>query len=71
MWYGELKNGKGKISYKIFANNEDLQDYLKKNNGKTCKIMKPIFIVKEYKEYSNTQVRKLNSDEIKRYLSER
>ena len=67
----ELKNVKCKVSYKIFASDEDLLDYLKKNNGKTCKIMKPIFIVKEYKEYANTEVRKLTSDEIQRYMLER
>ena len=33
--------------------------------------MSPIFSVKEYKEYPNTQVRKLTADEIKQYLSER
>ena len=33
--------------------------------------MKPIFIVEEYKEYANTQVRKLASDEIQKYMSER
>ena len=33
--------------------------------------MKPIFIVDEYKEYPNTQVRKLTFDEIQKYMSER
>jgi hypothetical protein len=67
----ELKNVKCKVSYKIFASDEDLLDYLKKNKGKTCDIMKPIFIVKEYKEYANTEVRKLTSGEIQRYMLER
>ena len=66
----ELKSEKG-ISYKIFASNEDLKLYLKKNKGKVCETMKPVFSVKEYKEYPNTQVRKLTSDEIKKYMSER
>ncbi|MGP1440802.1 MAG: hypothetical protein ACTTJ3_08720 [Treponema sp.] len=64
----ELKNEKCKLSYKIFASNEDLLNYLKNNKRKTCDIMKPIFIVKEYKEYASTQVRKLTSDEIERYM---
>ena len=33
--------------------------------------MAPVFIVKEYREYVNTQVRKLTSDEIQKYMSER
>lgn len=45
--------------------------YLKKNKGKLCDKMKPLFIVEEYKEYADTQVRKLTSDEIQKYMSER
>ncbi len=67
----ELKSENGRLSYKIFADSEDLQLYLKKNKGKTCEDMTPIFIVEEYREYANTQIRKLTSDEIKKYMSER
>lgn len=67
----EIKSDNNRLSYKIFADSEDLQLYLKKNKGKICKNMKPIFIVEEYKEYSNTQIRKLTSDEIQKYMSER
>ncbi len=67
----ELKNEKGKLSYKIFAGSEDLLLYLKKNKGKICKDMKPIFIIEEYREYANTQIKKLTSDEIQKYISER
>ena len=35
----------------------------------TC--VTPVFNVGEYKEYSHTEVRKLTSDEIKQYMSER
>ena len=45
--------------------------YLKKNKGKTCEDMKPVFIIEEYREYVNTQIRKLTSDEIRKYMSER
>ena len=58
----EVKNKSGRISYKIFADGED--------KDKTCDIA-PVFTAGEYKEYPNTQVRKLSSDEIKRYMSER
>lgn len=67
----EIKSENGRLSYKIFAGREDLQLYLKKNKGKTCDKMKPLFIVEEYKEYADTQVRKLTSDEIQKYMSER
>jgi len=67
----EIESRNGRRLYKIFASNEDLQLYLKKNKDKTCKKMNPIFIVKEYKEYANTQIRKLTSDEIQKYMSER
>lgn len=67
----ELKSENGRLSYKIFANSEDLQLYLKKNNGKTCKDMKPLFIVEEYKEYENSQIRKLTCGELRKYMSER
>lgn len=32
--------------------------------------MKPVFIAEEYKEYANTQVRKLTFDEILQYMLE-
>lgn len=67
----ELKSDTGRISYKIFAKKEDLIEFLKKNKNKTCDSMQPIFFVEEYQEYPNTQVRKLSSDEIKKYMSER
>ncbi len=67
----EIEDVNGRISYKIFADNEDLLLYLKKNKGKTCKDRKPVFIQEEYREYANTQIRKLTSDEIQKYMSER
>lgn len=67
----ELKDANGRLFYKIFADSKDLQLYLKKNKGKTCEDMKPIFIVEEYREYKGTQIRKLTSDEIQKYMSER
>ena len=59
----EIENSKGRVSYKIFAGNEDLHLFLKKNKDKKCKQMTPVFNIGEYKEYSHTEVRKLTSDE--------
>lgn len=67
----EIESENGRRSYKIFASDTDLKQYLKKNTSKFCKKMKPIFIVAEYREYPNTQIRKLTFDEIQKYMSER
>ena len=44
---------------------------IKKNKDKKCKQMTPVFNVGEYKEYPHAEIRKLTSDEIKQYMSER
>lgn len=67
----ELKSENGRISYKIFASNEDLKSYLKKNKGKTCEKMASVFSVEGYQEFSNTQVRKLTAEEVETYMKER
>lgn len=67
----EIKSRNGRISYKIFSEAKELELYLKKNKDKICDGMKPVFKADEYIEYENTQVRKLTSEEIKEYMSER
>lgn len=67
----ELKSENGRISYKIFASNEDLKLYLKKNKGKTCEKMVSVFSVEKYQEFPNTQVRKLTAEEVETYMKER
>lgn len=67
----EIKSENGRFSYKIFEDGESLKTYLKRNKEKTCETMKPVFIVEEYQEYENTQVRKLTPEEVKKYMSER
>lgn len=67
-----IKNkNNNRMSYKIFESIQDLKEFLKRNNGKTCEEMVPIFSVDEYNEYPNTQIRKLTDDEIVKYMSER
>ena len=67
----EIENSKGRVSYKIFPDKDELSAYLKKNKDKKCELMKPVFTIGEYKEYQHTQVRMLTADEIERYMSER
>ena len=67
----EIKSENGRFSYKIFEDGESLKTYLKRNKEKTCETMKPVFIVDEYREYENTEVRKLTPEEVERYMPER
>ena len=67
----EIQNENNRVSYKIFMSNKDLHIYLHKNKRKTCENVRPVFIVKPYKEYKNTQIRKLTKDETTKYMSER
>ncbi len=66
-----LRGESGRLSYKIFESDEALLAYLQRNPGKTCPAMKPVFRMKEYREYPLTQVRRLTADEARRYLAER
>ena len=67
----EIINEKGRVSYKIFASDDDLKDYLKKHKDRSCQSMQAVFRVNEYKEFPHTQVRKLTESEIVKYMSER
>ena len=67
----EISSSKGRVSYKIFTGTEDLELFLKKNKDKICEKRTPVFTVEKYKEYPNTEVRKLTSKEIEKYMSER
>lgn len=64
----KIEDKNTRISFKIFSDIDSLNSYLSKNKDKSCITMKPEFSVK-YKEYPNTQIRRLNDDEIKIYLS--
>lgn len=66
----EICSSKGRKSYKIFEDVDDLKSYLQKNKDKKCEAMRPIYIREEYKEFPNTRVKFLEKDEIEKYLSE-
>ena len=66
----ELKNEKDRKSYKIFASPSDLLSYLSKNKKIFCSKMQPMFQNPEFKIYKNTLIKKLNEQEINKYLDE-
>lgn len=67
----EIQSNKGRVSYKIYSDIVDLKIHLQKNKDKSCVNMSPIFSVNEYREYPQTQVRKLTTEEIRKYMSTR
>ena len=67
----EIKSLKGRVFYKIFAGEEDLKNFLKKNKDKSCDEMKPLFSMNSYEDFPNTKVKRLDMDEVEKYLSER
>lgn len=67
----EIENSKGRVSYKIFAEDAELLLFLKKNKDKMCRKMSPVYSVGQYKDYPSTEVRKLTPDEIRKYMGER
>lgn len=67
----EIKSSSGRTSYKIFATSKELGIYLQKNKDKICENMKPVFISEKYREFKNTQIRKLTHEEIEKYMAEK
>lgn len=66
----EIAGKNGRNSYKIFRGLEELQEYISRNKGKQCVTMKPLFMQDSYKEYPNTQIRRLSAVEAETYLTE-
>lgn len=65
------KKGKDRKMYKIFADKQELDGYLKKNPNKKAASDSPMFETETYIKCSNRQLRKLADREIKIYLKER
>ncbi|WP_200796573.1 hypothetical protein [Sporanaerobacter acetigenes] len=66
----EIIGNNNRIFYKIFHTKKDLESYLLKNKDKECKDKNPIYISNQYIESPNVQIRKLNNEEVKKYLKE-
>lgn len=67
----KMKNNKGREFYRIFADDDAMRDYLRRSKGMLCEGRKPEFKVDSYREYPNSQIRKLSASEVEKYMSER
>ncbi len=67
----KIESGTGRVAYKIFEGREELETFLRKNPGKLCQGMEPVFWTPVYKEFPRTQVRRLTEEEAAAYLRER
>lgn len=67
----EIHSKTGRVSYKIFQDEKELEVYLLKHKDRSCVEMKPVFQMENYQEYPNTQIRKLNKQEIDAYMAEK
>lgn len=67
----EIISNTGRKSYKIFVYDKEMLDYLKKNKDKKCTNNKALFRASEYKEFTNTEIRKLTKKEANDYWNKR
>lgn len=67
----EIVSKSGRKSYKIFIDDMEMLDYLKKNKDKVCTNNKALFRANEYKDFPNTEIRKLTKKEAEDYWNKR
>ena len=60
----EIQSCNGRVSYKIFADIKDLENYLKKNKDKTCLTISPVFSMNDYKQFPKPHVRPSTAQDI-------
>jgi hypothetical protein len=67
----EFKSKKsGRLSFKIFPNESEKEKYLSNNSDKQLVSPQALYTSEHYLPVKNNQVKKLNAEEINRYLSE-
>ena len=66
----KMKNSKGREFYRIFTDDDAMKAYVRRSEGVMCQSKKPEFKVGQYKEYPSSQIRRLDSGEIEKYISE-
>ena len=64
----EIKNERGRYSYKIFNSPSIAAAYT--NNHKVCLNEKPLYQRERFKRYPNAEIRRLTSHEVDIYLKE-
>lgn len=67
----EIVSKNGRKSYKIFVDDNELKEYLKKNKDKSCQNNKALFRKSVYKEFPNTEIRKLTFKEANDYWNKK
>ena len=67
----EIEYSNGRTLYKIFHNKNDMQAYLKENSMQSCPSGESLFKTPSYSPYEKSQVKKLNTGEIAKYLEEK
>lgn len=67
----EIVSKTGRKSYKIFVDDKEMNNYLKKNNDKKCTSNKALFRKDKYMEYPNTEIRKLTEEEAINYFNKK
>jgi hypothetical protein len=67
----ELIYKRGEKRYRVFKSVEELKKQLMINKNIRCENFKPVYISEKYTPVSDTQIRCLNSNEVKKYLEER
>jgi hypothetical protein len=67
----EVQDGNFRKSYKIFANKQELENYLKNNPHKKATSGNPLYMTSTYKQCPEKQLRRLTKKEIDIYLKQR
>lgn len=67
----ELIYKRGEKRYRIFRNQEELQEFLKGNKDVRCERSEPVYISEKYIKIKEDQIKYLETDEIAKYLTER
>lgn len=66
-----IDSANGRRSYKIFTDRKELAAYLEKNRGRTCASGEPEFETGRFLKFAGARIRRLEPDEVERYLAER
>lgn len=66
----EIINESGRVSYKIFENDQAYLSYLTKSKKKIPEKLDALYRKPHFQIFNKTEIRKLHQEEIERYLAE-